>query len=80
MTSDVESVVSRAKNNRNLHRQKAVQVFGYILVWLCGILAVAAVFWIIGYVLSQGLRVINLEFLTTRPAVFLARGGCPQRL
>ncbi len=68
MTSDVESVVSRAKNNRNLHRQKAVQVFGYILVWLCGILAVAAVFWIIGYVLSQGLRVINLEFLTTRPA------------
>ncbi|MDY6867314.1 MAG: phosphate ABC transporter permease PstA [Chloroflexota bacterium] len=68
MTSDLESVVSRAKNKRNLRRQKAIQVFGYILVWLCGILAVAVVFWIIGYVLSQGLRVINLEFLTTRPA------------
>jgi phosphate transport system permease protein len=45
-----------------------VQVFGYILVWLCGIIAVAVVFWIIGYVLSQGLPVINLEFLTTKPA------------
>jgi phosphate transport system permease protein len=68
MTTDIESAVSRAKNKRNLHRQKAIQVFGYIMVWLCGILAVAVVFWIIGYVLSQGLPVIDLEFLTTRPA------------
>jgi phosphate transport system permease protein len=68
MTTDIESAVSRAKNKRNLHRQNSIQVFGYILVWLCGFLAVAAVFWIIGYVLSQGLQVINLEFLTTRPA------------
>ncbi len=68
MTSELESVVSRAKNKRNLRRQNTIQVLGYILVWLCGILAVAVVFWIIGYVLSQGLRVIDLEFLTTRPA------------
>ncbi|HAF47735.1 MAG TPA: phosphate ABC transporter permease PtsA [Anaerolineaceae bacterium] len=51
-----------------MKRQNTVQVFGYILVWLCGIIAVAVVFWIIGYVLSQGLPVINLEFLTTKPA------------
>ena len=38
------------------------------MVWLCGLVALAMVFWIIGYVLSQGLRVIDLEFLTTRPA------------
>jgi len=68
MTTEVESIVSIAKNKRNLKRQNLFQTFGYALVWLCGILAVAAVFWIIGYVLSQGLPIINLEFLTTRPA------------
>lgn len=68
MTTEVESIVSLAKNKRNLKRQNVFQTIGYILVWLCGFLAVAAVFWIIGYVLSQGLPLINLEFLTTRPA------------
>jgi phosphate transport system permease protein len=38
------------------------------LVWLSAVISVAVVFWIIGYVLSQGIPVINLEFLTTRPA------------
>lgn len=68
MTTEVESIVSLAKNKRNLKRQKTIQVLGYILVWSCGLVAVAAVFWIIGYVLTQGLPVIDLEFLTTRPA------------
>jgi len=68
MTTEVETVVSLAKNKRSLKRQKTIQFLGYILVWSCGLLAVTAVFWIIGYVLSQGLPTINLEFLTTRPA------------
>jgi phosphate transport system permease protein len=68
MTTEVESIVSLAKNKRNIKRQKTIQVLGYILVWSCGLVAVAAVLWIIGYVLSQGLQVIDLEFLTTRPA------------
>lgn len=68
MSNQTESILAQAKNKRNLKRQNTVQVFGYILVWLCGIIAVAVVFWIIGYVLSQGLPVINLEFLTTKPA------------
>ena len=68
MTTEVESILSQAKNKRHLKQQKTIQTFGYILVWTCGVIAVAAVFWIIGYVLSQGLPVINLEFLTTRPA------------
>jgi phosphate transport system permease protein len=68
MTTEVESIVSVSKSKRNLKRQNLYQKLGYILVWLCGILAVAAVFWIIGYVLIQGLPIINLEFLTTRPA------------
>ncbi|QRN84036.1 phosphate ABC transporter permease PstA [Chloroflexota bacterium] len=68
MTTDVESIVSISKNKRNLKRQNVYQKIGYVVVWLCGLLAVAAVFWIIGYVLMQGLPIINLEFLTTRPA------------
>lgn len=68
MTAEVESMVTHSKNKRNLKRQNTIQILGYILVWLCGLIAVAAVFWIIGYVLSQGLQVIDLEFLTTRPA------------
>jgi phosphate transport system permease protein len=68
LTTEVESIVSVSKNKRNLKRQNVYQTLGYILVWLCGFLAVAAVFWIIGYVLIQGLPTINLEFLTTRPA------------
>lgn len=68
MTAEVESIISRVKNKRNLNRQKIFQMLGYGLVWFCGLIALAMVFWIIGYVLSQGLRVIDLEFLTTRPA------------
>jgi phosphate transport system permease protein len=67
MMVENESVVSLAKSKRNLQRQNIIQVLGYILVWLCGIIAVGVVFWIIGYVLSQGVQVLNLEFLTTRP-------------
>jgi phosphate transport system permease protein len=68
MAVEAESLVSQAKNKRNLKRKKINQVLGYLLVWACGIMAVAAVIWIIGYVLAQGIPLINLEFLTTRPA------------
>lgn len=68
MAVEAESLISQAKTKSNLKRKKISQVFGYILVWICGIIAVAAVIWIIGYVLTQGLPLINLEFLTTRPA------------
>jgi len=68
LTVEVESVVSKAKSKRNLKRQNTLQILGYGLAWLCGLIALATVFWIIGYVLSQGLQVINMAFLTTRPA------------
>jgi len=68
LTAEVESFVTIAKNKRNLKRQNTIQILGFALVWSCGLMAMAAVFWIIGYVLSQGFQVINLEFLTTRPA------------
>jgi len=68
MTVEVERPIAQAKTRKNLKRQNRFQVLGYVLVWLCGLLAVAFVLWIIGYVLIQGIPLINLEFLTTRPA------------
>jgi phosphate transport system permease protein len=68
MTVEVERTITQAKSRKNLLRQNRFQIMGYVLVWLCGLLAVAFVFWIIGYVLIQGIPLINLEFLTTRPA------------
>jgi phosphate transport system permease protein len=68
LTAEYESLISLAKNKKNLKRKKLSQLLGFALVWLCGVAALIMVFWIIGYVLTQGLPVINLEFLTTRPA------------
>jgi phosphate transport system permease protein len=52
----------------NLARRKFSQRVAFAFVWLAGFLAVAALVWIIGYVMVQGVPIINLEFLTTRPA------------
>jgi len=54
----------------NLARRRLSQNVAFGLFWLAGLLVVAALLWIIGYVLVEGLQVLNLEFLTTRP-----RGG-----
>jgi phosphate transport system permease protein len=51
----------------NLARRKLNQKIAFFFVWLAAILAVAALIWIVGYVMVQGAQVINLEFLTTRP-------------
>jgi phosphate transport system permease protein len=68
ITNKAESIIVKAKCKKNLQRQNVIQILGYALVWLSAVISVAVVFWIIGYVLSQGIPVINLEFLTTRPA------------
>jgi phosphate transport system permease protein len=52
----------------NLARRKFTQWVAFAFFWLAGFLAIAALVWIIGYVMVQGVQVINLEFLTTRPA------------
>ncbi|MEJ2208375.1 MAG: phosphate ABC transporter permease PstA [Anaerolineae bacterium] len=54
--------------SRDLALRKAGQAAGFALVWLAGAVAVAALVWIAGYVVLNGLKVVNLEFLTTRPA------------
>ncbi|HEY70804.1 MAG TPA: phosphate ABC transporter permease PstA [Anaerolineae bacterium] len=49
-------------------QRKLTQRIFFGLVWAAGLIAVAALVWIIGYVMVHGIQVINLEFLTTRPA------------
>lgn len=56
-----------AQTARSLARRKLAQKIAFGLFWLAGFLALAALVWIIGYVMLQGAQVINLEFLTTRP-------------
>jgi phosphate transport system permease protein len=52
----------------DLTRRQLSQKVAFALFWLAGFLAVVALIWIIGYVMVQGVKMINLEFLTTRPA------------
>ena len=52
----------------NFARRRLTQMVAFGFVWLAGLVAVAVLIWIIGYVLVQGVQVIDLEFLTTRPA------------
>jgi len=52
----------------NLARRKFFQRLAFGFFWLAGFAAVALLLWIVGYVLLEGARVIDGEFLTTRPA------------
>lgn len=54
----------------NLLWRRFVQKVAFVFLWLMGILAVAALLAVIGYVIFQGVKVINIEFLTRPP-----RGG-----
>jgi phosphate transport system permease protein len=53
---------------KHLQKRKRTEKFIFGLIWLAGLIAIAALFFIVGYVISKGMKVIDLEFLTTRPA------------
>jgi phosphate transport system permease protein len=53
---------------KHLRRRELSQKIAFALIWLAGLFAVAVLLLIIYYVVSNGLKVIDLEFLTTRPA------------
>jgi phosphate transport system permease protein len=65
---EIESVGHLIKFKKRLKTTKIKQTIGFIFVWFCGFVSLAAVFWIIGYVLLQGFQEINYAFLFTRPA------------
>jgi phosphate transport system permease protein len=54
----------------NLARRHLTQRIAFALVWAAGMVAVVALAVVVGYVLLQGVRQVNWEFLTTPP-----RGG-----
>jgi phosphate transport system permease protein len=53
-------------------RRQLVQKLFFGLLWLAGLLAVGILLAVVGYVVVQGVKVVNLEFLTTAPAGGLA--------
>jgi phosphate transport system permease protein len=62
----MERTAARRRSG-NLAQRKLSQSIAFGLIWLAGILAVAALLWLVGYVLVEGFQVIDIEFLTTRP-------------
>ncbi len=64
---EVRQNLAARRGSGSLARRKLGQTVAFGLFWLAGLLAVAALLWIVGYVLVEGLQVLNLEFLTTRP-------------
>jgi phosphate transport system permease protein len=52
----------------NLGSRKLAQLLAFLLMWLAGIVAVAVLVTVVGYVVWQGVGVINLDFLLTPPA------------
>jgi phosphate transport system permease protein len=67
MTSEAYQLVEQSEIKQNLSTRKLKEKIAFAFIWLTGIVAVAVVIWIIGYVLFRGVQEINLEFLTTRP-------------
>lgn len=53
---------------KHLRKRKLTEKIAFGFVWLAGLIAIAALLFIVGYVISNGIKVIDLEFLTTRPA------------
>lgn len=54
----------------NLKARKLNQNIWYVLLWIGSLVTVAILLAVIGYVMAEGLKVVNWEFLTTPP-----RGG-----
>jgi len=56
-----------SSQRQSLARRRLAQKAAFTLFWLAGLVVVAVSASIVGYVVAQGSKVINLEFLTTRP-------------
>lgn len=57
-------------SKRNLKVRSASQVFWFSIMWLAGLITLLVLLLVVGYVIVQGGKAINWEFLTTAP-----RGG-----
>lgn len=53
---------------KNLWFRKVSEKAAFAIIWLFALIALAALFLIVGYVIKNGISTVNIEFLTTRPA------------
>jgi phosphate transport system permease protein len=58
----------KVETDPGLARRNVIQEIAFRLTWVFATIAIALLTWIIGRVMADGIKVINLEFLTTRPA------------
>lgn len=58
------------RSKATLARRHLSQNVAFAFLWLMGLLAIVALLAIVGYLVTQGVQVINIDFLTTAP-----RGG-----
>ena len=63
-----KSKTKRINNNKNITNRKIAEKIAFTVIWACALIAISALVAIVTYVLVNGIRVIDLEFLTTRPA------------
>jgi len=57
----------KTDDKKNLRNRKVTEKIAFGIIWLCALLAITALVAIVGYVMVNGFKIINLEFLTTRP-------------
>lgn len=66
---------SEKKNKQNLKYRNVSQAIAFSFLWLTGAVTIAALVWIVSYVMIHGFSAIDLSFLTTRPEGGLDGGG-----
>ncbi len=59
----------------SLRVRHLTQNIAFGILWLTGIVAVAVLLAVVGYVMKEGIQVINIEFLTTNPEGGLDAAG-----
>ncbi len=69
-TIGAERLVVTARRSLQLSKRQISQKLAFGIFWIAGIITVGIMLLVIGYVMLQGLRMVNWEFLTTAP-----RGG-----
>jgi phosphate transport system permease protein len=68
--STVEQHTITRKQRANIARRRLVEKVAFGFLWLTGLIAIAVLLVVAAYVIVQGVQVIDLDFLITRP-----RGG-----
>ncbi len=67
-TLNLETEAAYMRQADNLRIRRISQKAWYVLLWIGGFITVAILLAVIGYVMAEGLKVVNWEFLSTPPS------------